>query len=254
MFNANGDKFSCNCASLCRCQEEKLRREELFQKNDCSTSCGTEQNMEQSEERIETKKIKIEATVGEVKTAVENAFEKTFNKHKSELMKILGLECGNENIKEQKEELSEEQRIELDRIELEHDCDDFAWDAETKKELKKQETENIKQKVIEDIRESAKNILGEENKYLSKALKTANLVQNKQKAYGDSFSNSGDILRKLFPNGIALDKYDDLLAITRIIDKLFRIANQKDAFGESPYDDILGYALLGATANKGENK
>jgi len=31
----------------------------------------------------------------------------------------------------------------------------------------------------------------------------------------------------------------------RIIDKLFRIATQKEAFGESPYRDIAGYGLLG---------
>ena len=36
-----------------------------------------------------------------------------------------------------------------------------------------------------------------------------------------------------------------MLTITRIIDKLFRIANRKDAFGESPYRDLTGYGLLG---------
>ena len=92
------------------------------------------------------------------------------------------------------------------------------------------------------------------NKYSEKAAAVSKLVEEKQAAYGDSFSNSGDILRKLFPDGIMPDKYDDLLAITRIVDKLFRIANQKDAFGESPYDDIIGYALLGATSGRGEKK
>ena len=37
----------------------------------------------------------------------------------------------------------------------------------------------------------------------------------------------------------------DMLAITRVIDKLFRIATKKDAFGESPWRDICGYAILG---------
>jgi len=36
-----------------------------------------------------------------------------------------------------------------------------------------------------------------------------------------------------------------MLTITRIIDKLFRIANRKDAFNESPYWDLTGYGLLG---------
>ncbi|MBW2598588.1 MAG: hypothetical protein JRC60_00445 [Deltaproteobacteria bacterium] len=36
------------------------------------------------------------------------------------------------------------------------------------------------------------------------------------------------------------------MAVTRIIDKLFRIATDKDALGESPYHDIAGYGILGA--------
>jgi sulfate transport system permease protein len=44
---------------------------------------------------------------------------------------------------------------------------------------------------------------------------------------------------------IKLEQYDDMLCIVRIIDKLFRIATAKDAFGESPYGDITGYGLLG---------
>jgi hypothetical protein len=36
-----------------------------------------------------------------------------------------------------------------------------------------------------------------------------------------------------------------MLAITRIVDKLFRIATKKDAFGENPFKDIAGYGILG---------
>ena len=71
------------------------------------------------------------------------------------------------------------------------------------------------------------------------------LVQEKQNSYGDSFGRSGQCLREMFPNGIQPEQYDDLLTIARILDKLFRLANKPDAFGESPYGDILGYALLG---------
>lgn len=53
------------------------------------------------------------------------------------------------------------------------------------------------------------------------------------------------MLRLLYPDGIRPEQYDDSLAVVRIIDKLFRIANNKDAFGESPYKDIAGYAILG---------
>lgn len=72
------------------------------------------------------------------------------------------------------------------------------------------------------------------------------LVQKKQAAYGDSFGKAGNVLRELYPDGIRPDQYDDALCIVRILDKLFRIATKKDAFGESPYRDIAGYSLLGA--------
>jgi len=72
------------------------------------------------------------------------------------------------------------------------------------------------------------------------------LVDKKNAAYGDSFNKSGNILRQLFPKGISPDHYDDALAMVRIIDKMFRIATDKDAFGESPWQDIAGYAILKA--------
>jgi len=71
------------------------------------------------------------------------------------------------------------------------------------------------------------------------------LVEYKQSAYGNSFGRSGEVLRQLYPDGIKQEQYDDALAITRIVDKLFRIATDRDALGESPYRDIAGYGLLG---------
>jgi hypothetical protein len=71
------------------------------------------------------------------------------------------------------------------------------------------------------------------------------LVHDKQLAYGDSFGRSGECLRQMFPEGIKPEQYDDLLTIARIIDKLFRLANDPRAFDENPYQDIVGYALLG---------
>jgi hypothetical protein len=70
------------------------------------------------------------------------------------------------------------------------------------------------------------------------------LVAEKQAAYGDSFGKSGAVLRALYPNGISAEQLDDALTITRVIDKLFRIATDKDALGESPWRDVAGYALL----------
>lgn len=77
-----------------------------------------------------------------------------------------------------------------------------------------------------------------------KAAEVAALVKEKQEAYGDSFNFSGDILQILYPDGVKPEQYRDMLAIVRVIDKLFRIANKKDAFGEDPWKDINGYSLL----------
>jgi len=77
------------------------------------------------------------------------------------------------------------------------------------------------------------------------ATEIGQLVQEKNLAYGDSFGQACRILEVLYPSGIKPDQYRDALAITRVIDKLFRLANKKDAFGESPWRDICGYAILG---------
>ena len=80
------------------------------------------------------------------------------------------------------------------------------------------------------------------------------LVEQKNQAYGNSFSNSRDVLKVLYPNGITPEQYGDMLAITRIIDKLFRVATKKDAFGESPFKDIAGYGILGAANDEPESE
>lgn len=78
------------------------------------------------------------------------------------------------------------------------------------------------------------------------AVKLGQLVDEKQKAYGDSFGKAGEIMEILYPNGIKPEQYKDSLAVIRIIDKLFRIANQKEYAGENPFQDIAGYGLLGS--------
>jgi hypothetical protein len=79
------------------------------------------------------------------------------------------------------------------------------------------------------------------------------LVDQKNAAYGSSFEKSEQILQVLYPEGIKPDQYTDMLAVVRIVDKLFRIATDKDAFGESPFKDIAGYGILGV-ANAEEKK
>ncbi len=68
------------------------------------------------------------------------------------------------------------------------------------------------------------------------------LMLVKRKAYGNSFNDSPEILKNLYPHGIQPQQYDDLLTIVRMLDKLYRIANGADT--EDPWQDIAGYAVL----------
>ncbi len=85
--------------------------------------------------------------------------------------------------------------------------------------------------------------------------KIGKLVQEKNAAYGNSFGESFKILQVLYPHGVQPEQYRDMLATIRIIDKLFRIAHQKSYGEESPWQDIVGYSILGvANDMKDDNK
>lgn len=71
------------------------------------------------------------------------------------------------------------------------------------------------------------------------------LLEEKDAAYGSAFDAAGDFLKLLYPEGVKPEQLNDALCLVRIFDKMKRIATNKDAFGESPYRDIAGYALLG---------
>lgn len=89
--------------------------------------------------------------------------------------------------------------------------------------------------------------------YEQVAEQIGSLVAQKNTAYGSSFAQAHRILQVLYPNGIAVEQYTDALAIIRVIDKLFRLANAKQAFGESPWQDIAGYAILGVVNGISQN-
>ena len=90
--------------------------------------------------------------------------------------------------------------------------------------------------------------------YEQTAEEIGKLVSEKNTAYGSSFAESHKILEVLYPNGIAPHQFTDALGIIRVIDKLFRIATKKDAFGESPWRDIAGYGILGSVRSLNESK
>lgn len=73
------------------------------------------------------------------------------------------------------------------------------------------------------------------------------LLDSKQRAYGNVFSATPAIIGLLFPGGIPVLAYRDVLTITRILDKIGRIctaAGKGDPMGEDPWRDIAGYAML----------
>ena len=77
------------------------------------------------------------------------------------------------------------------------------------------------------------------------ARRVGDLVAEKNAVYGDAFDRAGEFLKLLYPMGIRTEQYSDALALVRIFDKQMRIATDRDALGESPYQDIMGYGLLG---------
>lgn len=79
------------------------------------------------------------------------------------------------------------------------------------------------------------------------------LVDAKNDAYGDSFSKTAQFLRVLYPDGIPVESYADVGLLVRVFDKLVRIATNNDPFGESPWRDIAGYAILGEREHEERN-
>lgn len=76
------------------------------------------------------------------------------------------------------------------------------------------------------------------------ALELGKLVTEKNAAYGDSFAKSAKFLELLYPDGVKPSQYQDMLALARDFDKSARIATDEDAFGENPWGDKGGYAIL----------
>lgn len=87
----------------------------------------------------------------------------------------------------------------------------------------------------------------EKSQFEGIAERIGKLVTRKNKAYGNAFLVSADLLRLIYPNGVRPEQYTDLLLINRVLDKFCRLANDPRAFGESPWEDITGYGILGVS-------
>lgn len=90
----------------------------------------------------------------------------------------------------------------------------------------------------------------EPGKYEVMGQRIGQLVDRKQREYGDSWGKAAGILRILFPDGIKPEDYHAALGIVRVIDKLSRIANGNQG-DENAWNDLAGYGLLGSYLKKG---
>lgn len=80
-------------------------------------------------------------------------------------------------------------------------------------------------------------------RYMAIALELAELVATKQKAYGKAYAKTGQILNILYPKGVEPAQLNRMLFLTRLLDKMFRIATDPTALGEDPVKDIMGYCM-----------
>ncbi len=83
-----------------------------------------------------------------------------------------------------------------------------------------------------------------EGRYARRGRELGALVEEKNAAYGDAGMVVAGCMKLLYPNGISFDQITDALYTVRVMDKLCRIANRKNAFGENPWSDVGGYGIL----------
>ena len=76
------------------------------------------------------------------------------------------------------------------------------------------------------------------------------LVVKKNRSYGDSVNFSVTFFKTLFPKGIPLEQYRNVLILVRIMDKISRIVTDPDAFNEDSWKDLIGYSIRGAVKDE----
>lgn len=114
------------------------------------------------------------------------------------------------------------------------------------------------QKLVRDVGHVVKEKPAAPNQELGQyeklALEVGSLVQSKNKAYGSAFDKAGEFLSVLFPNGVPVDRYKDMLCLVRMFDKMMRISTSEfegtDEKREEAYRDLAGYSLLGLNSEK----
>ncbi|MEM0201431.1 MAG: hypothetical protein QXD23_03425 [Candidatus Micrarchaeaceae archaeon] len=72
----------------------------------------------------------------------------------------------------------------------------------------------------------------------------AQLLDQKEQYYGPTYKEIGDVYAQLFKSVKSIDAHD-LLAVVRMLDKIFRIVHSTDGSTKlDAWNDIAGYAIL----------
>lgn len=87
-------------------------------------------------------------------------------------------------------------------------------------------------------------------KFESLATEVGKLVDEKNRAYGDSFMKAGEFLKILYPNGIPPEKYIDALCIVRMFDKFLKLTTGSNNLPEPVRQDIIGLSIRLYDQNK----
>lgn len=97
--------------------------------------------------------------------------------------------------------------------------------------MEKESAMNVREKkgVLNLVNIPVIPVINHKAKYEPVARAIGQLVDEKNKAYGDAFNKSGDFLKLLYPDGIKPEQYGDMLALVRVFDKQMRIATAKEA-------------------------
>lgn len=70
------------------------------------------------------------------------------------------------------------------------------------------------------------------------------LVDKKAAAYGNSLDRGAEVMALLCPDGVKPEQYFDFVIASRIFDKIARKLTNNDAFGENPWIDVIGHAMV----------
>lgn len=94
--------------------------------------------------------------------------------------------------------------------------------------------------------------------YETLAAEIGRMTDSKAAQYGNASVKVEAIMKVLYPEGVPVYALRNALLITRMLDKVCRIANQGpdglDKGGEDPFRDLAGYALIGAQNAKDASK